>query len=124
MSLPATLTITTSIGAMVCSKVNQDNFGTTYRGSQSDATYNVTGVIKIANKNEGPSSSPRERHSVDAVLTYLPTNGDPSFFVQSYAHFIHPTGMPVADASDTCKPLLTFVTEAHADQLALFAWET
>lgn len=123
MSLPTTLSITTSIGVMVCSQANQDAFGVTYRGSQSDATYNVKGEIKIKHREEGSKLAPRERHSADVKLTYVPSDGiTPSFDVQAYVHYVFPLARPAADAGDPATALSTFVTDAHADQLALLNW--
>lgn len=92
-SLPSTLAFTVlAAGDLVVSKANQDNFGTTYRGSLATPTDNVVMTVKVSHREEGSKTRPTERHILDAVATYYPLDGSPSRVVQTYVHMIRPRG--------------------------------
>jgi len=92
-SLPSTLSFTVeTANDLVCSKANQDNFGTTYRGSLATATDNVVAIVKVSHRDEGSKTLPKERHIIDAKLTFYPLDGSPSRDSQCYVHYVRPRG--------------------------------
>lgn len=111
MSLPTNLTFTIGVDEyIIASKVNQDNFGVTYRGTAvraSDST-KIVAEVKVKHREEGSVLSRNERHICDATLTYFPADGSPSYKAQCYIHMIFPTGKPVSVMSDVCTGISHF----------------
>jgi hypothetical protein len=92
-SLPSTLTFTIEPGVVLtASKSNQDNFSVSYRGSVETAAARIVAAIKVMHRDEGSKTNPTERHAIDVIMTYYPTNGSPSYTSQSYVHQIRPRG--------------------------------
>lgn len=99
-------------------RVNQDNNGSTYfaRIAENGSVPASDVSMKIGHSEEGKTSDRKERHKVDIVRTYFPTDGSPSYTVQVYCHMIHPKGLKTAELEDLATSLTTFVA-AEADDL-------
>jgi hypothetical protein len=129
MSLPATLTFTLNDEAtpdtVVVSKANQDNFGATYRGKTTlaDSSANVVATVKVRNRDEGSTGSPKERHIIDANVEFIPLDGSPSYSVQTYIHVIHPKGMATVGALSAVSGISNFADDSHATAASWVNWE-
>jgi hypothetical protein len=122
-SLPSTLSFTiNAANDLVCSKVNQDNFGTTYRGSLATSTEDIVAIVKITHREEGTKTSPKERHVLDVVLTYYPNDGSPSYTAQTYVHFIRRRGSSKIHSERTASGIAQVLNPATTLGIGVMDW--
>jgi hypothetical protein len=102
-------------------RVNQDNFGSTWRASyQTSGGTPVEVIMKLSHQKEGKSSqSVMERHIVDIKITEYPTDASPIVF-QTYTHVRQPlTGLP-ATGVELISAISTWM---NANDTNLLDWE-
>lgn len=115
--LTSPLTLTIDGVAHSLSRVNNDNFGSTYLKKAS----NLEIRLDIRNSFEGKSGSQQyERHVCDLQYTTWDVDGKPST-VQTYTHLRFLRGSDPVDGSNIAKGLAALVTA----QIASIAnWES
>lgn len=108
--------------ARVFTKINQDNFGSTWRVAYSDAaSVPVVAILKVTHKDEGQKSGAGyDRHIADLTITKYPV-GLPTVVFQSYYHIRTPREGTSVTEQNAMAGLAAYWANSVKDQLV--AWE-
>ncbi len=115
--LTSPITITIDGVAHSLSRVNNDNFGSTYLKKAT----NLEIRLDIKNQNESKSAvGQMERHICDLQYTTWDVDGKPTT-IQTYTHLRFLRGADPASAANIAKGLASFVT---TNIVAIANWES
>lgn len=115
--LTSPITITIDGTAHSLSRINNDNFGSTYLKKAAGLEIR----LDIRNANESKSASGQmERHICDLQYTTFDVDGKPTT-IQTYTHLRFMRGSDPAVGSNVAKALSAFVT---ANIAAIANWES
>jgi hypothetical protein len=116
MSITNPITVTVNAIAKVLPRINQDNYGSTYRLKEADTEYELV----IRHSYEGkPGPSQYERHNVDFKMTKFVGDTRTPVVYQSYTVMRNPRSYDPVETTRITKALAVWVNTEASD---LSAW--
>lgn len=108
--------------AVVCSKINQDNFSAEYFKKDSGNLYDIR--VRVRHSKESPTKEGIvfDRHNVEITQTVYATATLPQYVRQAYAVIRNQAADDLVGITNVVEALSFWLTDANSDKL--IGWES